>query len=91
MSQTVIFESALRDPEAAIRGVLEKRCPEIMQQIYSNFLSNMFAFIATLKNMVVKFVAGCSVARHSYMIIHSVSKIYCFVSVRGIDVTRDAK
>ena len=51
----------------------------------------MFAVIATLKNMVVEFVAGCSVARHSYMIIYSVSKIYCFVSVRGIDVTRDAK
>ena len=42
------------------------------------FLGNMIVLINTFKNMVVKFVGGCSVATRSYVIIHSVSKIYSF-------------
>ena len=44
----------------------------------------MFVLIATFKNMVVKFVGGCSVATRSYMIIHSMFKIYNFASGCGI-------
>ena len=43
----------------------------------------MIVLINTFKNMVVKFVGGCSVATRSYMIIHSVSKIYSFACVCG--------
>ena len=42
------------------------------------FLGNMFVFITTFQKMVVKFIGGCSVATCSYMIIHSMSKIYSF-------------
>ena len=48
----------------------------------------MFALITTFKNMVVKFVGGCSVAPCSYAIIHSMSKIYSFASVCGITIAR---
>ena len=65
------------------------------------FLGNMLVFITSLKNMVVEFAGGHSVATRSYMIIHSVAKIYCFASVftrvnlpvpvfcHGITITRD--
>ena len=48
----------------------------------------MFVLIATFKNMVVKFVGGCSVATCSYMIIHSMSKTYSFASACGITIAR---
>ena len=50
------------------------------------FLGNMFVLINTFKNMVLKFVDGCSVATRSYMIIDSVSKIYSFASGCGITI-----
>ena len=50
----------------------------------------MFVLIATFKNMVVKFVGGCSIATHSYMSIHSMSKIYSFASACGITIARVA-
>ena len=43
----------------------------------------MIVLINTLKNIVVKFVDGFSVATRSYVIIHSVSKIYSFASACG--------
>ena len=43
----------------------------------------MIVLINTFKNMIVKFVGGCSVATRSYMIIYSVSKMYSFASVCG--------
>ena len=48
----------------------------------------MFVLITTFKNMVVKFVGVCSVATYSYVIIHSMSKIYSFASVCGIAIAR---
>ena len=48
----------------------------------------MIVLINTFKNMVVKFVGGCSVATRSYVIIHSVSKIYSFASVCGKTIAR---
>ena len=48
----------------------------------------MIILITTFKNMVVKFVSGCSIETHSYVIIHSVSKIYSFTSVYGITTAR---
>ena len=48
----------------------------------------MFVFIIILKNMVVKFIGRCSLATPSYVIIHSVSKIYNIVSVCGITIAR---
>ena len=48
----------------------------------------MLVLIATFKNLIVKFVVGCSVATHGYMIIHSMSKIYNFASVCGITIAR---
>ena len=50
------------------------------------FLGNMFVFITTIKNMVVKFDGGCTVVTRNYMIINSVSKIYCFASICGTTV-----
>ena len=44
----------------------------------------MIIVSTTFKNMVVKLVGECFVATHSYVIIHSVSKIYSFVTVCGI-------
>ena len=38
--------------------------------------------------MVVKFVGGCSIVTLSYVIIHSVPKIYSFASVCGITIVR---
>ena len=46
----------------------------------------MFVLITTFKNTVVKSVGGCSVATRSYVIIHSVSKIYSFASVFDITI-----
>ena len=43
----------------------------------------MIVLVNTFKNMVVKFVGGCSLATRSYVIIHSVSKIYSVASVCG--------
>ena len=48
----------------------------------------MIVLINTFKNMVVKFVGGCSVATRSYVITHSVSKIYRFSSVCGKTIAR---
>ena len=42
----------------------------------------MAVLITTFKSMVVKFVRGYSVATRSYVITHSVSKIYSFDSER---------
>ena len=43
----------------------------------------MFLLFTTFKNMVVKFVGGCFVVTCSYVIIHSMPKIYSFASVCG--------
>ena len=40
----------------------------------------MFGLITTIKNMVVKFVGGCSVATCSYVIIYSMSA-NCFTVI----------
>ena len=49
-------------------------------------LGNIMVLIITFKNMVVKFVGGCSVATRGYVIIYSVSKIYSFDSACGITI-----
>ena len=38
----------------------------------------MFLLITAFKNMDIKFVGGFSVTKFSYVIIHSMSKIYIF-------------
>ena len=48
----------------------------------------MIVLITAFKNMVVKFVGGCSVVARSYVIIYSVSKIYSFEIVWGIAIAR---
>ena len=48
----------------------------------------MFVLIAGFKNIVVRFVGGCSVVTRSYMIFHSMSKIYSFASVCDIAIAR---
>ena len=45
-----------------------------------SFRGNMFALITTFKNMVAKFVGGCSVATCSYVIIYSMS-VNCFTVI----------
>ena len=48
----------------------------------------MFILITSFKNMVIKFVGECSVLRCSYVIVHSMSKIYSFASACGITIAR---
>ena len=50
----------------------------------------MFVFITAMKNMFVKFIGGFSIVTRSYVIIHSVSKIYSSLSVCGITIARVA-
>ena len=48
----------------------------------------MFVVVTTFKDTVVKLVGGCSEATQSYVIIHSVCKIYNFVSLCRITIAR---
>ena len=54
----------------------------------TKFFSNRLVLITTFKNMVIKFVGGSSVAKRSYVIIHSGSNIYSFASVYNITIAR---
>ena len=46
----------------------------------------MIILITTLKNVVAKFAGEYSVARCSYVIIHSVSENYSFAIVSGVTI-----